>query len=57
VGGNGITDAARVAEEAIQLRADIIIAPETLEAVAAKNATSNIPIICAALGRYRCSIK
>jgi putative ABC transport system substrate-binding protein len=48
-GGNGITDAALVAEEAIQLRPDIIIAPATLEAVAAKNATSAIPIICPAL--------
>jgi putative ABC transport system substrate-binding protein len=48
-GGNGIKDAARVAEEAIQLKPDIIIAPATLEAVAAKNATSTIPIICPAL--------
>ena len=48
-GGNGITDAARVAEEAIQLRPDIIIASATLEAVAARNATSTIPIICPAL--------
>jgi putative ABC transport system substrate-binding protein len=48
-GGHGITDAARVAEEAIQLRPDIIIAPATLEAVAAKKATSTIPIICPAL--------
>jgi putative tryptophan/tyrosine transport system substrate-binding protein len=44
--GNGIADAARVAEEAIQLKPDIIIASATLEAVAAKNATSTIPIIC-----------
>jgi putative ABC transport system substrate-binding protein len=49
LGGNGIADAARVAEEAIQLRPDIIIAPATLEAVAAKKATSTIPIICPAL--------
>jgi putative tryptophan/tyrosine transport system substrate-binding protein len=48
-GGDGITDAARVADEAIQLRPDIIIAPATLEAVAAKKATSTIPIICPAL--------
>jgi len=48
-GGNGIGDAARVTEEAIQLKADIIIASSTLEAVAAKNATSTIPIICPAL--------
>jgi putative tryptophan/tyrosine transport system substrate-binding protein len=48
-GGQGIPDAARVAEEAIQLRPDIILAPSTLEAVAAKKATSTIPIICPAL--------
>jgi hypothetical protein len=48
-GGNGIADAARVAEETIQLKPDIIIASSTLEAVAAKNATSTIPIICPAL--------
>ena len=48
-GGNGIGDAARVTEEAIQLKADIIIASSTLEAVAAKKATSTIPIICPAL--------
>jgi putative tryptophan/tyrosine transport system substrate-binding protein len=47
--GNGIADAARVAEEAIQLKPDVIIASATLEAVAAKNATSTIPIICPAL--------
>jgi putative tryptophan/tyrosine transport system substrate-binding protein len=48
-GGHGIPDAARVAAEAIQLRPDIILAPGTLEAVAAKKATSTIPIICPAL--------
>jgi putative tryptophan/tyrosine transport system substrate-binding protein len=48
-GGQGIPDAAQVAEEAIQLRPDIILAPSTLEAVAAKKATSTIPIICPAL--------
>jgi putative tryptophan/tyrosine transport system substrate-binding protein len=48
-GGQGIPDAARVAEEAIQLKPDIILAPSTLEAVAAKKATSTIPIICPAL--------
>lgn len=47
--GNGIVDAARVAEETVQLKPDIIIATSTLEAVAAKNATSTIPIICPAL--------
>lgn len=48
-GGRGIADATRVADEAVELRPDIIIAPATLEAVAAKKATSTIPIICPAL--------
>ena len=48
-GGHCIQDAARVAEEAIQLRPAIIIAPGSLEAIAAKNSTSTIPIICPAL--------
>jgi putative ABC transport system substrate-binding protein len=48
-GGQGIQDAARVAEEAVKLKPDIIFAPSTLEAVAAKKATSTIPIICPAL--------
>jgi putative tryptophan/tyrosine transport system substrate-binding protein len=48
-GGHSIEDAMRVAEEAIQLRPDIILAPATLEAVAAKKVTSTIPIICPAL--------
>src|SRR5271165_4864003 len=48
-GGHGIPDAARVAAEAIQLRPDIILAPTTLEAVAAKKATSLVPIICPTL--------
>jgi putative ABC transport system substrate-binding protein len=47
--GRGIPDAARVAEEAIRLGPDIILVPATLEAVAAKEATSTIPIICSAL--------
>jgi putative tryptophan/tyrosine transport system substrate-binding protein len=48
-GGNGISDAERVAEEAIQLKPDLIIAAGTLEAVATKKATSTIPIVCPAL--------
>jgi putative ABC transport system substrate-binding protein len=48
-GGQGIADAARVAEQAIQLRPGIILAPGTLEAVAARKATSTIPILCPAL--------
>jgi putative ABC transport system substrate-binding protein len=48
-GGRGIQDAARVAEEAVQLKPAIILAPATLEAVAAKKATSTIPIVCPAL--------
>jgi ABC transporter substrate binding protein len=48
-GGHGVPDASRVAKEASQLKPDIIIAPATLEAVAAKKATSTIPIICPAL--------
>jgi putative tryptophan/tyrosine transport system substrate-binding protein len=47
--GQGIPDAARIAEEAIQLKPDLILAPATLEAVAAKKATSTIPIVCPAL--------
>src|SRR5262249_42700484 len=45
----GISDAARVAEEAVRLKPDVIVAGATLEAVAAKKATSTIPIICGAL--------
>jgi putative tryptophan/tyrosine transport system substrate-binding protein len=48
-GGHTIQDAVRVVEEAIQLRPDIILAPSTLEAVAAKTVTSTIPIICPTL--------
>jgi putative ABC transport system substrate-binding protein len=48
-GGHGMPDAARVAEEASQLKPDIIIAPAALEAVAARRTTSTIPIICPAL--------
>jgi putative tryptophan/tyrosine transport system substrate-binding protein len=47
--GRGIPDATRVAEEAIRLKPDIIVAGATLEAVAAKKATSTIPIVCGAL--------
>jgi putative tryptophan/tyrosine transport system substrate-binding protein len=47
--GRGIPDAARVVEEAIRLKPDIIVAGATLEAVAAKKATSTIPIVCGAL--------
>ena len=47
--GKGSPDVARVVEEAIQLRPDVIVAPATLEAVAAKHATSTIPIVCPAL--------
>src|SRR5262245_20236176 len=47
--GNGSSDLARVVEEAIQLRPDVILAPATLEAVAAKQVTSTIPIVCPAL--------
>ena len=38
-----------IMEEVIQLKPDVILAPATLEAVAAKRATSTIPIVCAAL--------
>lgn len=55
-GGHGVADGARVAEEALrvaeealQLRPNIIIAPATIEAIAAKKATSTIPIVCPAL--------
>ncbi len=47
--GKGASDLDRVVEEAIQLRPDVILAPATLEAVAAKRATSTIPIVCGAL--------
>jgi putative tryptophan/tyrosine transport system substrate-binding protein len=47
--GKGPQDVARVVEEAIQLRPDVIVAPATLEATAAKRATSTIPIVCGAL--------
>ena len=47
--GKGSPDVARVVQEAIQLRPDVIIAAATLEAVAAKRATSTIPIVCPAL--------
>jgi len=36
-------------EEVIQLKPDVILAPATFEAVAAKRATNTIPIVCAAL--------
>jgi putative tryptophan/tyrosine transport system substrate-binding protein len=38
-----------IVEEVIQLKPDVIYAPATLEAVAARKATSTIPIVCAAL--------
>jgi putative tryptophan/tyrosine transport system substrate-binding protein len=38
-----------VVEEVVQLKPDVIFAPATLEAVAARKATSTIPIVCAAL--------
>jgi len=38
-----------IMEEVIQLKPSVILAPATLEAVAAKRATSTIPIVCAAL--------
>ena len=47
--GKGSSDVARVVEEAIRLRPDVILAPATLEAVTAKQATSTIPIVCPAL--------
>jgi len=47
--GRGPQDVARVVQEAIQLRPDVIVAPATLEATAAKQATSTIPIVCGAL--------
>jgi putative ABC transport system substrate-binding protein len=38
-----------IVEEVVQLKPDVIYAPATLEAVAARKATSTIPIVCAAL--------
>jgi putative ABC transport system substrate-binding protein len=38
-----------IMEEMVQLKPDVILAPATLEAVAAKRATSTIPIVCPAL--------
>jgi ABC-type uncharacterized transport system substrate-binding protein len=38
-----------IMEEVIQLKPDVILAPATFEAVAARRATSTIPIVCAAL--------
>jgi putative ABC transport system substrate-binding protein len=38
-----------VAQETIQLKPDVIVVPATLEAVAARKATSTIPIVCPAL--------
>jgi putative ABC transport system substrate-binding protein len=38
-----------IMEEVIQLKPDVILAPATFEAVAAKRATNTIPIVCAAL--------
>jgi putative tryptophan/tyrosine transport system substrate-binding protein len=38
-----------IMEEVIQLKPDVILAPATIDAVAAKRATSTIPIVCAAL--------
>jgi putative ABC transport system substrate-binding protein len=39
----------KVMVELIQLKPDVILAPATLEAVAAKRATNTIPIVCPAL--------
>lgn len=38
-----------VVQETIQLKPDVIVVPATLEAVAARKATSTIPIVCPAL--------
>jgi putative ABC transport system substrate-binding protein len=38
-----------VVQEVIQLKPDVIMVPATLEAVAARKATSTIPIVCGAL--------
>src|SRR5262245_11230254 len=40
----------KVAEELIQLNPDVILAPASVNALAAKRATSTIPIVVAALG-------
>jgi len=42
-------NASILAQEIVQLKPDVIVAPATLEAVAAKKATSTIPIVCPAL--------
>jgi putative ABC transport system substrate-binding protein len=48
-GDGHFENASILAQEIVQLKPDVIVAPATLEAVAAKKATSTIPIVCPAL--------
>jgi putative ABC transport system substrate-binding protein len=47
--GRGLSELPRLAEEAVEARPVVLVAPSTLEAVALSRTTSNIPIVCPAL--------